>query len=54
MSKVWEHERLSDQYPPPEKSDACQMIHGQTVKILMLSVRPVIHRKLNDGVMDIL
>jgi len=30
------------------------MIHGQTVKILPLSVRPVIHRKLNDGAMDIL
>jgi len=29
------------------------MIHGQTVKILLLSVRPVIHRKLNDGVVDI-
>jgi hypothetical protein len=29
------------------------MIHGQTVKILLLSVRPIIHRKLNDGVMDI-
>ena len=28
------------------------MIHGQTVKILRLSVRPLIHRKLNDGVMD--
>jgi len=28
------------------------MIQGQTVKIL-LAVRPVIHRKLNDGVMDI-
>jgi len=28
------------------------MIHGQTAKIL-LSVRPVIHRKLNDSVMDI-
>jgi hypothetical protein len=27
------------------------MTHGQAVKIL-LSVRPVIHRKLNDGVMD--
>jgi hypothetical protein len=30
------------------------MIHGQTVKMLLLSVRPVIHRKLNDGVVDIL
>ena len=29
------------------------MTHGQTVKIL-LTVRPVIHRKLNDGVMDII
>jgi hypothetical protein len=29
------------------------MIHGQTVKILLLSVCPAIHRKLNDGVMDI-
>ena len=29
------------------------MIHGQAVKILLLSVCPVIHRKLNDGVMDI-
>jgi len=29
------------------------MIHGQTVKSLLLSVRPLIHRKLNDGVMDI-
>ena len=28
------------------------MIHGQAVKIL-LTVGPVIHRKLNDGVMDI-
>jgi hypothetical protein len=28
------------------------MIHGQTVKILLLSVRPVTHRKLNDGAMD--
>jgi hypothetical protein len=28
------------------------MIHGQAVTIL-LSVRPVIHRKLNDGVMGI-
>jgi len=28
------------------------MTHGQAVKIL-LSVRPVIHRKLNDRVMDI-
>ena len=54
MSKVWEHERLSDRYNPPEKSDACQMIHGQTVKMLLLSVRPVIHRKLNDGGVDIL
>ena len=53
MSKVWEHERLSDRYNPPEKSEACQMIYGQTVKILLLSVRPVIHRKLNDGVVDI-
>ena len=53
MSKVWEHEPLSDRYSPPEKSDGCQMIHGQTVKILLLSVRPVIHRKLNDGAMDI-
>ena len=53
MSKVWEHERLSDRYNPPEKSEGCQMIHGQTVKILLLSVRPVIHRKLNDGVVDI-
>ena len=53
MSKVWEHERLSDRYLPPEKSEGCQMIHGQTVKILLLSVRPVKNRKLNDGVMDI-
>jgi hypothetical protein len=29
------------------------MIHGQAVKILLLSVGPLIHRKLNDGVMDI-
>jgi len=29
------------------------MIHGQTAKSLLLSVRPVIHRKLNDRVMDI-
>jgi hypothetical protein len=29
------------------------MIYGQTVKILLLSVRLVIHRKLNDGVVDI-
>ncbi len=28
------------------------MIHGQAVKS-MLSVRPVIHRSPNDGVMDI-
>jgi hypothetical protein len=28
------------------------MTHGQTVKTL-LSVGPIIHRKLNDGVMDI-
>jgi hypothetical protein len=28
------------------------MIHGQAVKI-HLSVAPVIHRKLDDGVMDI-
>ena len=53
MSKVWEHERLSDRYPPPEKSEGCQMIQGQAVKILLLSAGPIIHRKLNDGVMDI-
>jgi hypothetical protein len=29
------------------------MIHGQTVKSLLLSVRPAIYRKLNDGVMGI-
>jgi hypothetical protein len=29
------------------------MIHGQAVKIHLLSVGPIIHRKLNDGVMDI-
>jgi hypothetical protein len=29
------------------------MIHGQTVKMLLLSAGPIIHRKLNDGVMDI-
>jgi len=28
------------------------MTHGQAVKIL-LTVRPVIHRKLNDGLTDI-
>ena len=52
MSKVWEHEPLPDRYSPPEKSDGCQMIHGQAVKI-HLSVAPVIHRKLDDGVVDI-
>ena len=29
------------------------MIYGQTVTSLLLSVRPNIHRKLNDGVVDI-
>jgi hypothetical protein len=29
------------------------MIHGQAVKVLLLSAGPIIHRKLNDGVMDI-
>jgi hypothetical protein len=29
------------------------MIYGQTVTSLLLSVSPFIHRKLNDGVMDI-
>jgi hypothetical protein len=29
------------------------MIHWQAVKILLLPACPVIHRKLNDGVMDI-
>ena len=29
------------------------MIHGQTVKSLLFSVGPLIHRTLNDGVMDI-
>jgi hypothetical protein len=29
------------------------MIHGQAGKILLLSAGPVIHRKLNDGVRDI-
>ena len=30
------------------------MIHGQAVKILLRSTGPIIHRKFNDGVMDIL
>jgi hypothetical protein len=29
------------------------MIQGQAVKILLLSAGPIIHRKLNDGVVDI-
>jgi len=29
------------------------MIQGQAVKILLLSAGPISHRKLNDGVMDI-
>jgi len=29
------------------------MIHGQTVKILLFSVGPVLYRTLNDSVMDI-
>jgi len=29
------------------------MIQGQAVKILLLSAGPIIHRNLNDGVMDI-
>ena len=29
------------------------MIQGQAVKSLLLSAGPIIHRKLNDGVMDI-
>jgi len=52
MSNVWEHERLSDRYHPPEKSDGCPMTQGQAVTIL-LSVGPLIHRTLHDGVMDI-
>jgi hypothetical protein len=28
------------------------MIHGQAVRILLLSAGPVTHRQLNDGVMD--
>ena len=53
MAKGGEQDPLSDRYPPPEKSEGCQMIHGQAVKILRRSVGPLIHRKLNDGVMDI-
>lgn len=29
------------------------MIRGQAVKVLLRSAGPIIHRKLNDGVMDI-